>query len=213
MTEASKPLLTPDEERALVERLQRGDPSALEPLWRAWAELVYAAVIFPRLPQRDRAEEVLQQTFLKAWERIQTFTWQENGLLPWIKTIARNLVMDVHRRDQRGERLNQGFAHHQEQDAADWQRPQTRPDHLLAEREALDLRRQRVREILTDERLNERYRRAIELRLFDEREREECAALLEVKVGTFDVLLHRALKRFQQLYVERYGEEGDALEG
>ena len=48
--------------------------------------------------------------------------------------------------------------------------------------------------------LNERYRRAIELRLIDERSREECAAALSVTVATFDVILHRALTALRKVY-------------
>ena len=47
-------------------------------------------------------------------------------------------------------------------------------------------------------RLNPRYRRALELRFFEERSRQECAAALEVKLGTFDVLLLRALRAFRK---------------
>ena len=42
--------------------------------------------------------------------------------------------------------------------------------------------------------LNPRYRRAIELRFFEELDREHCAEVLRVKLGTFDVLLLRAVR-------------------
>ena len=48
------------------------------------------------------------------------------------------------------------------------------------------------------EALNPRYRQAIELRFFEERERQECADVLEVKLGTFDVLILRALRAFRK---------------
>jgi RNA polymerase sigma-70 factor (ECF subfamily) len=37
----------------------------------------------------------------------------------------------------------------------------------------------------------------LRLRLLEDRSREECAAALEVKVGTLDVLLFRACKSFR----------------
>ncbi len=49
-------------------------------------------------------------------------------------------------------------------------------------------------------RMNERYATALRLRLIEDRDREECAALLGIKVGTFDVLLHRACKAFKKVY-------------
>jgi RNA polymerase sigma-70 factor (ECF subfamily) len=57
------------------------------------------------------------------------------------------------------------------------------------------------------ERLNARYRRAIELRFVEELPREECALALEVKIGTFDVLLLRALKAFRKEWTEVVGEK------
>jgi RNA polymerase sigma-70 factor (ECF subfamily) len=49
-------------------------------------------------------------------------------------------------------------------------------------------------------RLNPRYALALRLRLLEDREREECAAILGVTVGNFDVILHRACKAFRQGY-------------
>jgi len=41
--------------------------------------------------------------------------------------------------------------------------------------------------------INPRYRRVVELRLIEDRSRDECAALLGVTVAHLDVLVHRAL--------------------
>src|SRR4029077_16593302 len=67
----------------------------------------------------------------------------------------------------------------------------------------------RVQKAVTSvlERLNARYRRAIELRFVEELPREECALALEVKIGTFDVLLLRALKEFRKEWTEVVGEK------
>lgn len=197
--------LSLEEERRLVERLQRGDPSALEPLWRAYAELLFAAVIFPVLPTRELAEEVLQNTFLKALERIHNFTWQERGILPWLKTIARNMTMDVHRRHRRTEHFCQGYGHYVDAAEIGSSTTQQRPDAALSERQQRDLIQRQVQAVLDSGQLNERYKQSIELRIFKELERERCAEIMGVKVGTFDVLFHRAVKRFEALYRQRYG--------
>jgi RNA polymerase sigma-70 factor (ECF subfamily) len=54
------------------------------------------------------------------------------------------------------------------------------------------------------ERLNPRYRRAIELRIVEELSREDCARALEVKLGTFDVLMLRALRAFKKEWTEHF---------
>ena len=73
------------------------------------------------------------------------------------------------------------------------------------EQERLQQTRERVRAVLDGGKLNARYHKAIELRLFQELEREQCAEIMGVKVGTFDVLFHRAVKRFEALYTKTYG--------
>ena len=50
----------------------------------------------------------------------------------------------------------------------------------------------------TMELLAERYRLAIELRLVQELPREECAKRLTITIGTFDVLLFRAVRAFRK---------------
>ena len=52
--------------------------------------------------------------------------------------------------------------------------------------------------------LNPRYRRAIELRFLEEHPRERCAQLMEVKLGTFDVVLLRALRAFRKNWEQRF---------
>jgi RNA polymerase sigma-70 factor (ECF subfamily) len=46
--------------------------------------------------------------------------------------------------------------------------------------------------------LTPRYRQALELRFFRDLAREECAQLMQVKLGTFDVLVLRALRAFRR---------------
>ena len=53
--------------------------------------------------------------------------------------------------------------------------------------------------------LGDRYRLAIELRLVQELSREECAQSLGVTIGTFDVLLFRAVRAFRKQFGEPTG--------
>jgi RNA polymerase sigma-70 factor (ECF subfamily) len=54
--------------------------------------------------------------------------------------------------------------------------------------------------------ISERYRAAIELRLVEELPREDCAQRLGVTVGTFDVLLFRAVRAFRKQFGDRREE-------
>ena len=64
-------------------------------------------------------------------------------------------------------------------------------DAEALERHDLAVARNRVIEVL--DRIHPRYREAIRLRILEEKSREEAAQTLGVSIGTFDVVLHRAM--------------------
>lgn len=201
MTNDSRPTIPREEERQLVVRLKEGDITALDTLWRAYADVVFATVVFPGIPVRDLAEEVLQNTFVKAYERIGGYTFDpQRGILPWIKTIARNLATDVHRKSQRTERFCTGYGQHLETTGP----APSRPDDAVIEGQEAQVMRERVAAVFESGKLNERYLDALRMRLWEELDREDCAQRLGVKLGTFDVLFHRAIKRFKTVYAEMY---------
>ncbi len=184
-------LRTLEEERALIERLRAGDRAAFGELYGWYGELLWQRAILPRLPNRELAEDCLRDTFRTAMEKLNSFTLKDRSIYFWLHRIAVNKAMDIHRRHRRDRKLH---------DAVVAEGPHTvssrpaAPDRRL---EIEDTRRQ-VEDALS--RINARYARALRLRLLEERPREECAAILGVKVGTFDVILHRAAKAFRKEY-------------
>lgn len=49
---------------------------------------------------QQRAEEVVQDTFLKAWRSLSQVDLTDRPVRPWLLTIARNTLTDVHRAQQ-----------------------------------------------------------------------------------------------------------------
>ena len=47
----------------------------------------------------ERAEDVVQETFLRAWRTADRLDTSRDSLRPWLFTTARNIVIDLHRRD------------------------------------------------------------------------------------------------------------------
>lgn len=56
---------------------------------------------------RDRslAEDCVQETFLRAWKARESFTAERASLRTWLFVIARNVIIDVQRAQQRTPRL------------------------------------------------------------------------------------------------------------
>jgi RNA polymerase sigma-70 factor (ECF subfamily) len=78
---------------ALVERAQAGEPEAFGLIYDRYLATVYRFVYF-RVRNRQLAEDLTADTFLRALRRIGSFTWQGRDPAAWLVTIARNLVAD-----------------------------------------------------------------------------------------------------------------------
>ena len=98
-SEASPPKARPDrgdpaaEVWALVERAQAGESEAFGLIYDRYVDTVFRFVYF-RVGNRQLAEDLTSDTFLRALKRIGSFTWQGRDLGAWLVTIARNLVAD-----------------------------------------------------------------------------------------------------------------------
>jgi RNA polymerase sigma factor (sigma-70 family) len=154
---------------------------------------LYQRILLPRLGDPAAAEEALADTFARVVERLDGYQDRGGSIWSWIVTIAGNLAHDHRRARARDGRVRAGF----EALLGPLVGDASQPNDEAPDGETL---RARVAAALAG--LNPRYRRALELRFFEERERVDCAAALEVKLGTFDVLLLRALRAFRAAWVD-----------
>lgn len=184
---------TLEQEREVIARLQRGDRPAAAELYLWYGDKLYRAVILPRLPNPELAEDVLKDTFRLAMERIHQFRLEDRSIWFWLRRIASNRAIDIHRARQRAHKFHEKHDHQEVADRT-MGRPPPRPDR------APEIAETKSMVELSLSRMNSRYAMALQLRLIEDRDREECAALMDVKVGTFDVLLHRACKAFKKVY-------------
>ncbi len=181
------------EEQEVIERLKVGDRAAAATLYRWYGDRIYRQVILPRLPVRELAEDVLRDTFRLVLERIEQFQPQQRSIFFWIRRIAINRSIDVYRAYQRTRRMEERLV---AADAVDrtMSQPPPRPDRKPEVEETNDMVRRSL------DRLNPRYAEALRLRLLEDRDREECAEIMNVSLGNFDVILHRAAKAFRKVY-------------
>ena len=135
---------------------------------------------------QELAEDCLRDTFRTALEKINSFRLENRSIFFWLRRIAINRALDVHRRRQTAKK-----AHHEAETVITrtMAPPPLPPDRAPEQREP----REMVDASLA--KLNPRYALALKLRVLEEHEREHCAAELGVTVGNFDVILHRACNR------------------
>jgi len=183
-------------ERSLCARAIGGDARALRALLDHFAPPLHDAIILPRVGSRAEAAEILEDTLSRAVERVADFRWDEGrGMWPWLRRIAIHRIVDGARRRAAERRMSERY----EAEVA------TLPPRIEAgaEAEMIEVEEMRAREARLKaalDALNERYRRAIELRIFEEQTREACASALGVTVPTFDVVLHRALASLKKSF-------------
>lgn len=80
------------ETQSVVERARGGDREAFGLLVRKFGRAVYAAA-YARLSDRDEAEDVAQECFVKAWGSISSLD-QPGAFAGWLVRIAGNLAID-----------------------------------------------------------------------------------------------------------------------
>jgi len=85
----------------LVSLYQNGNEEAFELLLRRHKSKIFTA-IYLIVKDRYKAEDILQETFVKAINTIRGGRYNEEGkFLPWISRIAHNLAIDSFRKSKR----------------------------------------------------------------------------------------------------------------
>ena len=183
-------------ERTCVTRAKAGDAEAFGEIYDAHAERLYRRVLYPLLGNAAAAEDALAETFRVAFQRLDRYQPGEVSIYHWLAAIARNKGLDMHRARKVTGRALANFESLLEPLTV----PEDSPEQLLAE---VSERHQLGAEVQTTlGQINARYREAIALRFLEDQPREVCASRLGVKLGTFDVLLLRALRAFRKRWEE-----------
>jgi RNA polymerase sigma factor (sigma-70 family) len=82
------------QETALVTLLKSRDKKAFEQLYDRFSGALYT-VICQIVPDRDMANDVLQDVFVNIWRRIESYDATKGRLYTWLLNIARNASIDT----------------------------------------------------------------------------------------------------------------------
>ncbi|WP_299781767.1 RNA polymerase sigma factor [uncultured Formosa sp.] len=77
----------------LIEQFQQKDEKAFEMLYNMYAKNIHG-VIFNIVKDQDIAEEIMQDVFIKAWHKAETYSADKGRFFTWILNIARNAAID-----------------------------------------------------------------------------------------------------------------------
>src|SRR3974377_1951667 len=82
-----------EDDTTLVARMQGRDPHALAELYDRYGRVVYA-LILRVVRDSGIAEDLVQESFLRVWNRVHGFDAQKGSIGPWLLAVARNRAID-----------------------------------------------------------------------------------------------------------------------
>lgn len=88
-----------EEMSQLVEQAKAGNTQAFGQLYNHFVQRIYRFVYF-LLQDRTHTEDITQETFLRAWKSLGTFSTKGGSFQAFLFAIARNLVTDLRRKKQ-----------------------------------------------------------------------------------------------------------------
>jgi RNA polymerase sigma-70 factor (ECF subfamily) len=76
------------------------DDAIVTALYRQYRAPLMTFVLRLTAGDRERAEDVVQETMVRAWREAGRLDLTAPSLMPWLATVARRIVIDEHRRKQ-----------------------------------------------------------------------------------------------------------------
>ena len=168
----------------LIYQLQQRDQAAISALYDQYGGALFG-IVLRIVHTPELAEQVLQDTFLKAWRNGASYDPGKGRLFTWLLNIARNTAIDATR--------SAHFAQAKKSDSLDLlvHKPggeSLNPDHLG------------LREIVG--RLDDKYSTLIDMVYFQGYTQEEVAEATQIPLGTVKTRLRFAIGELRKVFGE-----------
>ncbi|NNK72697.1 MAG: sigma-70 family RNA polymerase sigma factor [Flavobacteriaceae bacterium] len=166
------------EESSIITRLKQKDASALSTLYDKYAGAIYG-VILRMCRDENLAQNLLQDTFLKVWEKSYQYDPDKGRFYTWVYRIARNNVLNA-----------------------------LRKENDLIQNSDLSVYTNKEADVELDfedlnggiRKLEPHHKQAIDLIYFKGLTHREAHAVMDVPLGTFKSYIRQALKQLREHY-------------
>lgn len=174
---------------ALIQKARQRDPEAFREIYRLNYEPVYNYIFF-RTGDKETAEDLCGEVFVRAVEHAPSLRSQGRPLLAWLYTIARNLLVDYRRKNGR----HQQYPITEEIEAAPMPDPAVTAERNIV----LDKLKCGLQELTEEQQI------VIILKFIESRSNKEVAEILGKTEGAIKSMQHRALASLQR-YLSKEG--------
>jgi len=171
--------------RAAV-RSRTADDAIVTEMYRQYRMPLMAYVLRLTAGDRQHAEDVVQETMVRAWRQAGKLDLTEPSLMPWLATVARRIVIDDKRRRS--------------------VRPMEMGDEMLENAPVADSTEDLLRKVVVTEALrllSPAHREVLSETILRDRTVNEAAEVLGIPVGTVKSRVYYALRALRVVLAER----------
>lgn len=165
-----------------LQKAQSGNAEAFGEIYEHFAEKIYRFIYF-RVGHKEIAEDVLSDTFTKAWQKINQIN-TASALSGWLYQIAKNNIIDYYR-------LKKELV------------PLTEVEEILEDEvnpvDTVSVNLQQVKILKVLDQLSVDQQQVIKYRFFEDLTSEEIAYVMGKTEVSVRVIQHRAIERLKEL--------------
>ncbi|WP_281987596.1 RNA polymerase sigma factor [Aquimarina aggregata] len=163
----------------LIKRLQNQDSTALSSIYDQYSGALYG-VILRICKNEEQAQDLLQETFLKIWQKAHQYDPQKGKFFTWSYRIAKNISLNAMRKTSK---LIQN------EDLSVYENKEVNENQIdiLQLNGSLKL-------------LDPHHQKALELVYFNGLTHREAHKEMDVPLGTFKSYIKQALKKLRETY-------------
>jgi RNA polymerase sigma factor (sigma-70 family) len=169
-------------EPELIDLLKLRQQTAFSYLYDNYASALYG-IIVSIVPDRELANDVLQEVFVKIWKQVSTYDASKGRLFTWMMNIARNASIDM-LRSKNYQRSQQN-------------RELTETVYEKGGSTSTNVEQIGLRKLVNS--LKEDYRILLELAYFEGLTQDEISKMLNMPLGTVKTRLRTALIQLREL--------------
>ena len=179
--------MTEEQLKQILKEAQNGDTKAFALIYDHFSAKIYKFIFF-RVGHKEVAEDVLSDTFVKGWQKINQVN-SPAAFSAWLYQIAKNNIIDYYRLKKETVAL---------EDVQDFLEDEINPVDLTN----LNIQQKKILDVLHE--LPNDQQEVIKYKFFEDLTNEEIAYVLGKNEGAIRVIQHRAISKLKELLNKKY---------